>query len=499
MKNNILANFVGRFWALISNFLFIPLYIKYLGFESYSIISFTLLIAGIMAVLDAGLSATLSREFARKDNTHTDKIRTFKTLEASYLLITVTSIFIVFLFSNFLAVKWINLEGYESREVATFLKIISFDIGFQLLYRFYSGGLLGLDKQVKANFYQVGLGILRNGLVVLIIIFYPTLDVFFLWQTSSTILFTLLIKLSLEKDLIGKISINFSTKIEKNILKKNWGFAGGMLLIAIIAAFNTQMDKIIITKLLSLKSLGYYTLALSLSQVLIAIANPISIALLPKFTSEYSQGNNQKASFIFNKFSVLVSILIFGVMANMSFFAKDLIWVWTGNLYVANQAYIYLPIISLSMSMLALASLPYQVAISNGYTKLNNILGISSLLITIPGYFLATRQYGAIGAAFVFCFVQSMTTFIYIFFINKKFLKSNILKDIYWKQYILPFSVAGIVAFLFSKIPMFVDNSRIFSLIWIGFVTFATLVITLAVLVPYKEIKSIINFRKSKI
>jgi hypothetical protein len=41
------------------------LYIHYLGFESFSIISFTLVIAGLMTVLDA-LTATLSREFAEK-------------------------------------------------------------------------------------------------------------------------------------------------------------------------------------------------------------------------------------------------------------------------------------------------------------------------------------------------------------------------------------------------------------------------------------------------
>ena len=55
MKKNIIANVIGKFWSILSGFLFIPLYIKFLGFESYSIISFTLIIAGIMAVFDAGL------------------------------------------------------------------------------------------------------------------------------------------------------------------------------------------------------------------------------------------------------------------------------------------------------------------------------------------------------------------------------------------------------------------------------------------------------------
>ena len=78
MLKNIVANFVGRFWSILSNFLFIPLYIHYLGFESYSVISFTLVVAGLMAILDVGLTATLSREFARKDTASDEKVKIFK-------------------------------------------------------------------------------------------------------------------------------------------------------------------------------------------------------------------------------------------------------------------------------------------------------------------------------------------------------------------------------------------------------------------------------------
>jgi hypothetical protein len=49
------------------------------------------------------------------------------------------------------------------------------------------GGLLGLEEQVKANMYQMGWGILRNGLVVLGLLFVPTLEMFFIWQTIDRI------------------------------------------------------------------------------------------------------------------------------------------------------------------------------------------------------------------------------------------------------------------------------------------------------------------------
>jgi hypothetical protein len=55
---------------------------------------------------------------------------------------------------------------------------------------------LGLEEQVKAKYVPNGLGILRNGLVVLGLLFVPTLEMF-LWQTVSTVLFALLFKLTL--------------------------------------------------------------------------------------------------------------------------------------------------------------------------------------------------------------------------------------------------------------------------------------------------------------
>ncbi len=499
IKKNILANIVGKFWSLFAGFLFIPLYINYLGFESYSIISFSLLIGGVMAVLDAGLTATLSREFARRDNDLIDKVKVFKTLECIYVIITVFCILLIFFSSDFIAEKWISISKYNSSEVSVFLKIMSLDIGCQLLLRFYLGGLLGLEKQVKANFFQICWGVFRNGIVVLLIMFSPSLITFFLWQSVSTFIFVLLIKMSLEKELLGRISLAFSVKIEKVVFDKIKNFAGGMLLIAVVLAVNTQMDKIAISKLLSLESLGYYTLAIALSQGLVILVNPIATALLPRFTALYSEEKVLDVTKLFSKFNLIVSILVFGILANMMFFSYNLVWVWTGNQSLTQNVYQIIPIVAFSYAMIALQVLPYNIAIANGYTKLNNILGIVSLVITLPGYWIATTKYGVLGAAYVFCAVQFITTFIYIYFINAKFLKINFLKTFCVKQLLLPFLLSLTVAYLFSLFIEKGDGDRIVSLLLVGISTIFTLFITSAILLhndlklQYLKIKNILK------
>ncbi|AMO21157.2 oligosaccharide flippase family protein [Flavobacterium columnare] len=489
MKKNIIANLAGRFWGILSNFIFIPLYIKYLGFESYSVISFTLTITGIMTVLDAGLTAILSREFARKDISREEKFRIFKSLEAAYLLVVLLCISLIFISATYIGYHWIHVKSYDPDEITLFIKIIGFEIGFQLLMRFYMGGLMGIEKQVEANVYQIGWGILRNGLIIVGIIFIPSLLMFFIWQTVSTILFTLLFKIVLQRSISNGSVFAVSFKIEKTVIAKVGKFAGGMMLIVLVAAINTQLDKLTISKVLSLENLGYYTLAVSISQGLLILINPISAALLPRFTAYYSEKKTKEATVLFSKFSLLVSILVFSIMMNLSIFSSDLIWIWTGKRDVTEKTFQLVPITALAYSMLSLQLLPYNIAISNAYTKLNNILGLISLFITIPGYILATMYYGVIGAASVFCFVQIVTAIVYLYFINLKFLKLNFFVDIFLQQIIFPLLVSSIITFGFYLLPNYFKVNRFLDLLWIGFSTIITLFVTTIFFIPIAELK----------
>lgn len=436
-----------------------------------------------MAVLDAGLTATLSREFARADQSISEKRRVFKTLETTYFLIIIFISTSIFFFSNSIASNWLNLKTIDPDRVSLFIKIIGFEAGFQMLFRFYMGGVMGFEKQVKANFFQVGWGILRNGLVVFAIYFVPKLEMFFIWQLVATVIFTILMRLFLIKILTSKYTFAFRPILEKDVLSKLWRFAGGVLLISLVAALNTQMDKLAISKLLDIDNLGYYTLAVSIAMGILVLVTPISVALLPRFTALYSSGNGQEAIELFTKINLFVAIIVFTFMVNMIFYGRELIWIWTGNLDLAEKSGIFLAPLSVSFAMLALLVIPYDVAIANGYTKLNNILGIVSLMLTMPGYWIATKHFGALGAAYVYSTVQVIVAIIYLYFINKKFLTSN-LYDLIFKRLLFPLAIALLVAYCCSLIPNIFSENRILSLIWIGLSTVITLLATLFIFIP---------------
>lgn len=496
MKKNIIANVFGRVWGVLSNFLFIPLYIKYLGFESYSVISFTLLLAGVMAILDSGLTATLSREFARTDNSKESKQKIYKSLESAYLFTILLCLGIIIIFSQQIAEN-LHLKTYSSTQIVFFLRIVSVDIAFQLIFRFYMGGLFGLEKQVSGNLYQVFWGVMRNAVAVLIIYFYPSLTLFFIWQSFTTVFVAFLLKSKLDRIVFDKV-LDFSFKIDGKIFSEVWKFAGGMMLISLIAALNTQMDKIVISKLMSLENLGYYTIAVSISQGLLVIVNPIATAILPRFTSFYSSNQMIEARKLFNLYSAIASILIFSFLGNLMFYSKEILWVWTGDLQLAGKIFMLIPIVAASYAFIALQVIPYHVAIANGHTKLNNMIGIISVFITIPGYWFGIKYYGAVGAATVFLIVQLFTLIIYVFFINKKFIQEKIFRIIYLKHMVLPFLVSSTIAFVLHNIAAgFLFQYRIASLCMIGLSTLITLITCGLILLSKEELNSIYKSSKT--
>ena len=92
MKNSnigkLISNFGSRIWSLVSVFIFVPLYIHYLGIENYAIIGFYTLILGIISFADAGMSSAVIREFSH-DNSTLYKYSVLRKVENLYWTICI--------------------------------------------------------------------------------------------------------------------------------------------------------------------------------------------------------------------------------------------------------------------------------------------------------------------------------------------------------------------------------------------------------------------------
>lgn len=200
---------------------------------------------------------------------------------------------------------------------------------------------------------------------------------------------------------------------------------------------------------------------------------------------------------MFYKVFLLSNILILAFASNMIFNAESLIWIWTSNKQFAIEAAPFIPFLAIGMAVGSLQTIPYYIALANGFTRFNNYLGIISLVITFPGYWIMTKIYGSIGAAIVWCSVQTIATPIYLYLINKKFIQKESLSNLYFKKVLSPAFITVLVAFLFSKVEFF-NTNRWEMLFWIGISTLITLIITLVIFFSKTEFLDIVNIKSNK-
>ena len=143
--------------------------------------------------------------------------------------------------------------------------------------------------------------------------------------------------------------------------------------------------------------------------------------------------------------------------------------------------------------------LPYAIAIANGYTKLNNYLGLISLVVTLPGYWIMTNAYGAMGAAMTWSIVQTLLTIIYGYLIIRKFLPHIEQFKHIMDNYLKPFIIIIAITYLFSQFTSLTDN-RIAQFLWIGLSTLTALLTSAFILIAKGEYnKVLIKFKINKV
>ena len=259
IKKNMVANFAGNMWQALMGLIFIPLYMKFLGIESWGLIGIFFTLQTMSGLLDLGMSNTLNREMARLSalqDREQEMRNLVRTLEMIYWSIAVFVGITIAALSPVIAHHWIKAEQLSPKTIEQAFLLMGLAIALQMPVGFYSGGLMGLQRQVLLNAINIVTSTLRGvGAVLILWLVSPTIQAYFLWQIVVSIINTFLLAMFLKR----RLSFGGNKAVfQKQLLKGIWRFTAGMSGIAILAVILTQMDKVILSRMLSLEMFGYY-------------------------------------------------------------------------------------------------------------------------------------------------------------------------------------------------------------------------------------------------
>lgn len=467
LKHNVLANYLGQGWRVIMSIAFVPLYIKYLGIESYGLIGIFAVLQALLGLLDMGMKPALAREMARFTGGEHDAQSIWDLLRSIEIIaIGVSGILGVGIWfgSVWLASEWVEAENLPVSVVAQAFTLMGFVIALRFIENVYTSSIAGLQRQVLQNIVISIMATLGGlGAVGVLAWVSPTIKAFFIWQGLISLITVVMFMATIYRILPRpQRAARFSILALLDI----WHFAAGMLGITFLALLLTQIDKILLSRLLTLEAFGYYALAGLVTGGLYVLVTPIGTAFFPRFTELYARQDSFALKKTYHLGAQLVTVLMGSAALILMVFSERILLLWTADPILTGKVAPIVQVLALGTFLNGLMWIPYQMQLAHGWTSLAVKINSVAVLFLIPVLFLVVPVYGAMGAAWVWV----MLNFGYCL-IGVHFMFRRILKEEKWSWYfndiIVPFSVAGLTTLLCSQfLPE--DSNRLGELIAIG-------------------------------
>ncbi len=428
---NTASNIIVKLWSMVSIYIFIPLYIKILGEASYGLVSAFATLQFALNILGMGLANTLRREFAagHSDEENSNrKYKLLKSVERIYFAIGLIIVGICVFGSDFIANDWLNIENLDAGLVSTVISLMGVSIGLQLISNLYAGCLFGLEKQVFANLLCVGWSLLKSvGSLVIIWTVKPDLVLFYGWHIITDLAYLLLLRVSISKMCPHQEKWTF--KDFRN-LETIWKYTTGILVISLISLVNRQLDKIIISKYLSLTDLGAYNVATTLGSLAAIVPSAVYISIFPRFTNYATTNQKDNLESLFLITNRVVNIVLSCMGGFIAVFASELICVWTHSQIYIDALGIVGMLVVLAVTVLEFQQIPYALALAYGNTKINVKVGLLFLPLVCISTYIGISNYGLMGAGVVYVAMMVGQTLLYQYLVCKTFFPQKVLRVI---------------------------------------------------------------------
>lgn len=429
---------------------FIPLYIKYLGIEAYGLIGIFAVLTAWFSLLDMGMTPTLSREMAYFTGGHhsaqsiRDLLRTIEFIAFGVAALIAGS---VAFGANWIARSWLQAETLPVEVVTQAFALMGLVTALRFIETIYRSSIIGLQRQVLFNVVNSSLATIRGlGAIAVFAWISPTIQAFFIWQGVLSIL-TLCILATITYASLPRSGC--IARFSRSALRGVWRFAGGMTGITFLALLLTQVDKILLSKLLSLSEYGYYTLAAVVAGALYMLISPISQAFYPLLCEQYARNDRDALIKTYHMGAQLVSVIAGSAAIVIIVFPETLLRLWTQDTALAACSAPLLSLLTLGNLLNGLMWIPYHTQLAHGWTSLTVKINIVAVIFIIPAILWATPRYGAEGAAWVWVCLNAGYVLIGIHFMYRKIMTKEKLRW-YTRDLLLPLS-AGIVGAYIMK------------------------------------------------
>jgi O-antigen/teichoic acid export membrane protein len=431
VKTNIVANFAGKGVAALIGLLLVPVYIRYLGIEAYGLVGLFALLTALSMILDLGVSPAINRELARlsiRPDAAQEARDLVRTLETFYWGIGVIIGAAVIAAAPLIASRWVQAKALPAGTVQTSIALMGVVLALQWPFSFYEGGLVGLQQLVLYNGIQAALQIVRGlGAVVVLRFISPTIIAFFVWQLAISAAGAAAAAIALWTTMPRGGRPKFS----KSAFLRVRGFAAEMTATSAVAMVLMQLDKVVLSRRLSLADFGYYNLAVVAASGLAYLIGPIAGALFPRLSQLVALEDEHGLARAYHAGCQLITVIVAPFALAIAFFSTEVMTIWTRNKTTAAHTALLVTLLVIAGLLNAFVNVPYMLQLAAGWTRLGLYVNTATLFVQVPLLLYLTARYGALGAAIVTLALNASYVLIGV-----NFMYARLLREHRWRWYL---------------------------------------------------------------
>ncbi|MDB4177205.1 MATE family efflux transporter [Schleiferiaceae bacterium] len=420
MNSSIITGLIANFIVVLSSLFLVPIYLREIGPEGYSVISFVGSLLAMMVIVELGAKLAtkklVSASYYGKDKDESETV----TSVLFILFLVIAVVFLVLLnLSNNVILSLLD-DTSDLKYLLRKLLPISAVVCIRWMNGFLGSVLTSTGK--VTNFYTFRIaGALTNLLGVTLFHAMNCLTV-----NSSLICFGLGSSVQLAfsyKSADVKIcNVKWSSNT-KSILREFRRYFLGASLFAVIGMLIFSADKVIMPYFIPLKVYGYFVAGLSVLLVINHGLYPITIALYDEFAKYFEESNFKSAHKMLVRALLIFSIPILLLALPLTYYLEDILTYWTGDSGIYKNAG---NVLNIYFYGIVIFSIHNIILISNsivGYLKLLNYVHILALIV----YILVLCACGfenmlSYGYALIFTSLMLLTgqVYVYLKFYNDK-------------------------------------------------------------------------------
>jgi O-antigen/teichoic acid export membrane protein len=393
---NTAANLSGQLLYPLLSLVMVPFYVRHLGIEGYGLIGLLALSVSLLGVFSRGLGTALQREFGRRNGTPAAPTlrRLLHSVEVLYWALGGALALGLGALAVTVGPHWIHTRVFSPETIRICLLLLAVRVALAFPHSVYQSAFLGLQRQVLGNALNAAIALTSAAGGVVAVLVFDSVIAFYVSECVNAAVHLLILR-----TVAFRILPEAPAHFDRAEIRALLGISIALVWTNGIGLLITNLDRLAVTAVLPVASLGVYTVAVMGGRLVSLLYNPYLQAVYPQTCQIALHGSVQDQTRDLLRSAAVLAVLAAACGLPMSVFSAEILTLWVRDVGIVRAGGPAMAIYVIGSLAVAFAAVFYQWQTATGRTgfavRFNTIA-----LFWFPGLLWAlVSRAGLLGAA----------------------------------------------------------------------------------------------------